>query len=129
MLEQREKYVRAWNDTMCKIWKERIIKFNAVRTGALLSSITVLPVRADGRFWDVTLQHTFLTYGLYVNYGTGREVFRGNGGDIGRDKNRVAKPWFSKAHYASYMKLREFYSDQAAQEAEQLIINRLTTSI
>lgn len=129
MKEDREKYIRAWNDTMCKIWRERLIKYGAVRTGALFSSIKALPIRADGRFWEVTLQHSFLTYGLYVNYGTGREVARGNGGDIGRDKVRQAKPWFSKAHYHSYMKLREFYSDQAAEEAAQLIIQKLTGTL
>ena len=59
----REKYLIGWNNTMIDIWKERIELLGVVDTGALLRSPIQLPIRADGRFYDVNLSQTFLEYG------------------------------------------------------------------
>ncbi len=53
----------------------------------------------------------FLEYGLWQDYGTGRETPRGNSGDIGRTKVRQRRKWFSRKYYASVMRLKEFYED------------------
>ena len=109
--QERQKFVNAFNDTMIKIWQEQITLLGVIDTGALLASPKALPVRADGRFFEVGLSQTFLEYGLWQDYGTGRETPRGNSGDIGRAKVRQRRKWFSRKYYASVMNLKEFYED------------------
>ena len=112
---EREKYVLAFNDTMLKIWQEQITLLNVIDTGRLLHSVRALPVRADGRFIEIGLSQAFLEYGLWQDFGTGKEIPRGNNGDIGREKRRVAKKWFSRKYYSSVLNLRDFLADNIGQ--------------
>ena len=86
--EERRKYVLAFNSTMIKIWRERIALLKVVDTGALYRSTVSVGLSTDGKVSAVTLSQAFNTYGLFQDYGTGREVPVGNPGDIGRDKVR-----------------------------------------
>lgn len=113
---EREKFISAFNDTMLKIWREQITLLGVIDTGRLLSSPKSVAVRADGRFIEATLSQGFLEYGLWQDFGTGKEIPRGNSGDIGREKKRVAKKWFSKKYYASVMRINEFFADNLGQE-------------
>lgn len=113
---EREKFVTAFNETMLKIWKEQITLLDVIDTGALLASPKSLPLRADGRFMELGLSQSFLEYGLWQNFGTGKETPRGNKGDMGRKKVRQKKPWFSRKYYASVMNLRDFLADNMAKE-------------
>lgn len=115
-LEERAKFVGGFNGTMIDIWKEKIVDMGVIDTGALLDSVTSLPVRADGRFSEVVLMQTFLEYGLWQDYGVGREVPRGNPGDIGRVKVRERRRWFSLKYYSSVMNLRDFMADSMGRE-------------
>ena len=111
-IEARQKFVTAFNDTMIRIWKEKITLLDVIDTGRLLHSVPiVLAMRADGRFFEVTLTQSFLEYGLWQDYGTGRETPRGNPGDIGRAKKRQRRKWFSTKYYASVMNIKEFYEE------------------
>ena len=111
-IDARQKYVTAFNDTMVKIWKEKITLLDVIDTGRLLHSVPiVLAMRADGRFFEVSLTQSFLEYGLWQDYGTGRETPRGNPGDIGRAKKRQRRKWFSTKYYASVMNIKEFYEE------------------
>ena len=47
-LEERAKFIGAFNGTMIDIWKEKIVDMDIIDTGSLLDSVTALPVRADG---------------------------------------------------------------------------------
>ena len=58
--QEREKFVMAFNDTMLRIWQEQITLLGVIDTGALLASPKSLPVRADGRFFEVGLSQSFL---------------------------------------------------------------------
>lgn len=107
--KEREKFVTAFNDTMVKIWQEQITLLDVIDTGALLASPKAVAMRADGRFFEVSLSQAFLEYGLWQDYGTGRETPRGNSGDIGRAKVRQRRKWFSRKYYASVMNIKEFY--------------------
>ena len=107
---EREKYVLAFNDTMLKIWQEQITLLNVIDTGRLLHSVS-----ADGRFIEIGLSQVFLEYGLWQDFGTGKEIPRGNSGDIGREKKRVAKKWFSRKYYSSVLNLRDFLADNIGQ--------------
>lgn len=113
---EREKFVTAFNETMLKIWKEQMTLLDVIDTGALLASSKSLPLRADGRFMELGLSQSFLEYGLWQNFGTGKEIPRGNNGDIGRERKRKKKPWFSRKYYASVMNLRDFLADNMAKE-------------
>ena len=119
--EQRQKYIEAFNATMIQIWQERITLLDVIDTAALLHSPLALPVRADGRFFEVSLSQEFIEYGLWQDYGVGRETPRGNSGDIGRKKVRKRRPWFSKKYYASVMNLRDFLADNIGKEFQGII--------
>lgn len=114
--KERQKYVLAWNDTMLRIWRERITLLGVIDTGALLRTFGAWEVRADGRYFEFTLSQSFLEYGLWQDYGTGRETPRGNSGDIGRAKVRQRRKWFSTKYYASVMNLRDFLADNVGRE-------------
>ena len=119
--EEREKYIKAWNETMLHIWQERITLLEVIDTGRLLASPVALPVRADGRCVEVTLSQEFLEYGLWQDYGVGRETPRGNSGDIGHAKVRQRRPWFSKRYYASVLNLRDFFGDNLGREFQGIL--------
>ena len=110
---EREKFVMAFNDTMLKIWQETLL--DVIDTGHLLHSVKAMPVRADGRFIEIGLSQLFTEYGLWQDFGTGKEIPRGNHGDIGREKKRVAKKWFSRKYYSSVLNLRDFLADNIGQ--------------
>jgi hypothetical protein len=114
--QEREKFVTAFNDTMLRIWQEQITLLGVIDTGALLASPKALPLRADGRFFEVGLSQSFLEYGLWQDYGTGRETPRGNSGDLGRAKKRQRRRWFSRKYYASVMNLKEFLEENIGKE-------------
>ena len=119
--DARQKYILAFNATMLEIWKERITLLEVIDTGLLLRSPLSLSVKADGRFFEVTLSQAFLEYGLWQDYGVGREPPRGNSGDIGRRKVRQRRPWFSKKYYASVLNLRDFLGENIGQEFQGII--------
>ena len=123
--EEREKFVFAFNRTMITIWCEQITLLNVIDTGRLLRSLRALPVRADGRFIEIGLSQSFLEYGLWQNFGTGKEIPRGNSGDIGRERKRQKKPWFSRKYYASVMNLRDFLADNIAHEFVGIVARSL----
>ena len=115
-LEERQKYVSAFNDTMIRIWKEQITLLGVIDTGRLLQSPIAIRMNADGKFSEVHLSQAFLEYGLWQDYGTGKEVPRGNSGDLGRAKVRKARHWFSRKYYMSVMNIKEFMADSLGKE-------------
>ena len=123
--KEREKYVLAFNDTMLKIWREQITLLGVIDTGRLLSSPLAFPVHADGRFYEVSLTQAFLEYGLWQDFGTGKEIPRGNPGDIGRDRKRQPRPWFSRKYYASVMNIREFMAESIGEEFVGIVAKAL----
>lgn len=127
-IQERQKYVMAWNETMIKIWKEQITLLDVIDTGRLLNSPVSVRTQADGKFSEVQLSQAFLEYGLWQDYGTGKEVARGNPGDIGRDKKRQRKPWFSYKYYASVMNIKDFMADSLGRQFQGIIADALDSS-
>lgn len=115
-IDERQKYVSAFNDTMIKIWKEQITLLGVIDTGRLLLSPVSIGMSANGKFSEVLLSQAFLEYGLYQDYGTGGEVPRGNSGDLGREKKRQRRRWFSRKYYASVMNIKEFMAESLGKE-------------
>ena len=128
-VEQRRKYVTSFNATMVKIWREQMALLGVIDTGALYRSTIGISMTADGKFIDISLEQAFNTYGLFVDYGTGRNTPRGNPGDIGRANGRHRKRWFSRKYFASVMNIQEFYADSLGQEFCRAISNALNPDI
>ena len=125
-LQERQKFVSAFNDTMLRIWQEQITLLGVIDTAALLTLPKALPLRADGRFFEVGLSQSFLEYGLWQDYGTGLETPRGNSGDLGRAKRRQRRRWFSRKYYASVMNLKEFLETNIGAEFCGIISSALS---
>lgn len=119
-IDSRRKFVEAWNKTMIDIWKEQIFKLGVIDTNALYNSTVALKMKADGRFLDITLSHSFLEYGIWQDLGVGREVPHGNPGDIGRDKVRKPRRWLSPKYYSSIMNLRDFMAESLGNEFKSI---------
>lgn len=128
-VEERRKYVKAFNSTMVKIWREQNALLGAVRTGALYRSTVGVSMTADGKFIDISLSQAFNTYGLFVDYGTGKNTPRGNPGDIGKANGRKRKRWFSRKYYASVMNIQEFYADSVGREFCFAVSNALNPDV
>lgn len=123
--EERQKYVLAFNETMIKIWKEQITLLGVIDTGRLLDSPISIGVGADGKFTQVELSQAFLEYGLWQDYGTGKETPRGNSGDLGRPKKRKRRRWFSRKYYASVMNIKEFYEENIGRDFMGIVCDAL----
>ena len=61
-VEERRKYVMAFNATMVKIWREQMALLGVIDTGALYRSTVGVLLTADGKFIDITLSQAFNTY-------------------------------------------------------------------
>ena len=128
-VEQRRKYVTAFNTTMVKIWREQMALLGVIDTGALYRSTVGISMTADGKDFSDLGYTVSLTYGLFVDYGTGRNTPRGNPGDIGKANGRHRKRWFSRKYFASVMNIQEFYADSLGQEFCRAISNALNPDI
>ena len=124
-IEERAKYVSAFNDTMIQIWKEQITLLGVIDTGRLLNSPVVVRTSADGKISEVHLSQAFLEYGLWQDYGTGKEVPRGNSGDLGKPKVRKERHWFSRKYYMSVMNIKEFMADSLGRQFQGIIADAL----
>lgn len=132
-IEARRKYAKAFNDTLIAIWKERVVKLGIfsgrkLKDGALnlYGSILASQLKVNSDFTEMFFEQKFNEYGIYVDAGTGREVYKGNPGDIGRDKKRVAKKWFYPKYYMSFANIRDFMAENLGQQVASVITNALT---
>lgn len=128
-LQERQKYVQAFNSTMIKIWREQIALLGVIDTGALYRSTLAVRMNADGKYTSITLEQSFNLYGLFVDYATGSNTPRGNPGDLGRDNARKRRRWFSRKYYASVMNIRDFYADNLGRDLADTVSNALTRNI
>lgn len=108
---------------MIKIWTERITLLQVFDTGSLYHSVRQHTMMMNPDVSDFTLEQQFLTYGLWQNYGVGRETPRGNSGDIGRQKIRRKRPWFDRKYFGSVYKIRDFMADSFSQQYIALFSN------
>ena len=124
-LREREKYINAFNDTMVKIWKEQIILLGVIDTGQLLESLIGIRCDKNDKITAITLSQSFLEYGLWQDYGTGRETPRGNSGDIGHAKVRQKRPWMSRKFFSSFMNLKDFMAESLGREFVGMVSDAL----
>lgn len=110
---------------MIDIWCDQIISLGVIDTRELLFSPMALPIRSDGRFYDFSLTQQFIEYGLWQDLGTGREVAIGNPGDIGREKKRERRRWYSVKYYSSVLRLRDFLGRSLGDEFKSILTDAL----
>lgn len=127
-IEDRRKFVEAWNDLMIQIWQEQIIKLGVIDTRALLSSTMKFPVKADGRYMELHLAQSFLEYGLWQDLGTGREVKKGNPGDIGRAKVRERRRWYSVKYFRSVNRLAKVLGQMLGEDFKAMMASALSAN-
>ena len=125
-VRQRQLFVEAFNATQIMMWQEQITLLDVIDTGALLNSVAGIRCDHNGKVTVVTLEQEFLEYGLFQEYGTGRETPRGNSGDIGHEKVRQRRPWMSKKLFASVMKLKEMFADSMGREFCGIVADALS---
>lgn len=125
-IEARRKFILAFNSTMLKIWMEKISFFGVVKSGTLFRSLEAKKPILNADATEFRLDQEFMTYGIWQNYGVGKEVYRGNPGDIGRPKLREKRPWFDIKYYASVMKLRDFLGESLSQQYIAMMSNALS---
>ena len=101
----RDAYIKAWAHTMVNIWTEKILSYGAYDTGDLYESVRLLPMTGEKDF--KAIEHIFNRYGIYVDQGSGKEMKKGNSGDLGFTPEREPKPWFSGRYYYYVKKLAE----------------------
>ncbi len=124
-LKERERYVRAYNNTMVRIWKEKLSYLDVIDTGSLYNSVVGVSMNADSKFTSVSLQQEFSEYGIYQERGTGKNTRKGNPGDIGHENRRKKKKWMMRKHFASMFNLREFMADSLGKQTCLAITNAL----
>lgn len=103
-----ELYVREWHRMMSKIWLDRLALLGVYHRGSLRESVADAGTKRleFGGEYEVHATYGFLTYGMFVDAGTGKYYKRGNGGDLkfldkkyraerGYGKMRERRPWFS----------------------------------
>ncbi len=131
LINERAKYVRAFNDTMVRIWREQINLLGVIDTGALYRSTMGVRMTADGKFTQITLEQSFNAYGIFVDYGTGSNTPRGNSGDLGDGyvNRRKRRRWFSRKYYASVMNIQEFYADHLGRQFCKVVSNALNPDV
>lgn len=112
----RRQWVQGFNDLMIKMWQEQIIALGVIDTSSLYRSVKIVKSQANDTVTEVMLGYSFNEYGIYVDRGTGRETPRGNPGDIGREKRRVPRPWFSKKFFKSYYSITRYFARSLGEE-------------
>ena len=125
-LEARKKFIDSYNDTQIRIWKDRIRMLQAVRSGALLRSPAPAIKLYDADVSNVTLAQSFIDYGIWVNFGVGREMPAGQRLPEGSRPRRRAKRWFDKSYYRSVFNLRDFMARSFGRRAVGLIARALS---
>ena len=124
--QTRQEYIDDFAPMMVTIWREKLSKLKAMRTCNLFSSVSTLETKSDAEVSRVLMRFSFRQYGHYVQRGVGREVPRGNGGDIGRAKVRRRKEWYQPKYAGSVHRLREFFAKSFSLEAIGIINTTLT---
>lgn len=124
---------------MIKIWRDRLGNFglskksdHPLRTAGLFFEMSKEGLVARNAFTDLRYSFSHREYGIYVERGTGRGVFRGNAGDIGREnlrrKNRIkagrdVRPWRSRPLRRSLYNLRDFLAESLGIEFVEIVEN------
>lgn len=123
---ERAKYINAFVKTQMMIWQDRIEQLGVIDTGQLFASVPGgASMATNNDYTNAEFALTFLEYGLWQNYGTGKETPRGNTGDIGRAKVRKVRKWMSKPLARSLFNIRDFFARNIGREFMGIVTDAL----
>lgn len=114
----KKQTLQAWADVTIQMWEEKVLMLDVWDEGFLYKSF-VNHVLAQSSGDVQRIDYVFKLYGIYSDMGVGREVSRGNSGDLeeyayfnygsmSHQLKRKAKPWYSSIFYREMKKLSEY---------------------
>ena len=124
--EARERYAEAFDRTMIKIWREKLLldrKTRAYRSGSLWNSVAHrFRFKSNESATAFEFGFKYSEYGIYVERGTGRGYYYGNGGDIGPYiKVRDKRPWMHPKYFMSVCNIRDFMCESLGLQAVNVV--------
>ncbi len=121
-----QQYLLAWASMMITIWEEKLIMLDVNDTWELYNSlISHIIVHSGGD--GAKIEFAFRKYGIYVNEGSGGEMYYDNPGMV--DSARIEKPWFDKGFFKSIYALRRDVARIYGEIAAQNIVFNLKNTI
>lgn len=116
--------IAAWADIVIQKFHAKITELKVYDKGNLDHSLMQELLVNAGPDID-KIEFTFKLYGIFVDMGVGKEISKGNSGDLGFTPTRQPKEWFSKKYYGQVMKLREILMEQYSKAITFSMINTL----
>ncbi len=116
--------INAWADIVLEKWHAKITELKVYYRGLLNDSLLNEMLVNAGNDID-KIEFSFKLYGIFVDMGVGREMSKGNSGDLGFTPTRQPKEWYSKKYYGQVMRLREILMEQYAKAITFSMINTL----
>ena len=116
--------IKAWADIVIQKFHAKITELKVYDKGNLDHSLIHEMLVNAGT--DIEkIEFAFKLYGIFVDMGVGKEMSKGNSGDLGFTPTRVPKEWFSKKYYGQVMKLREILMEQYSKAITFSMINTM----
>lgn len=120
--------ISAWADIVLEKWHNKLTELKVYDQGYLYDSLLYDLLRNAGE--DIQkIEFSFKLYGIYVDMGVGREIHKGNSGDLGFTPARQPKEWFSKKFYGQVMKLKELLIDRYGKSIAYNLMNTMTENL
>lgn len=119
-----EATIKAWADIVIQKWKNKIVDLQVWDTGALYRSLLFNLIMGAGDNVE-RIEFSFALYGVFVDAGHGREISKGNPGDLGFTPDRKPKLWYSRILWAETKNLSEILTDRYSEAAVKMIINSI----
>jgi hypothetical protein len=117
-------FYQGWADIVLKLWKRKILDMDVWYSGQLYESlVSHVVTQSNG---DVAkIEFFFLYYGRFSDMGVGREVFRGNEGDLGFSPKRKRKMWYSNVFWGAVKDLSRIVAEKYGKDASKRIVYAL----
>lgn len=116
--------IRAWAEITLNIWRDRITELKIYESGELMRSLENTLYTSAGNSVE-KVEFAFKLYGIFVDMGVGREISKGNGGDLGFTPVRKRKEWYSRVFYREVMRLKEILAEKYGQEIAKQVVHSM----
>lgn len=118
--------VDAWAKITVERWKAELNRLNVFSTGALYESFSH---EITGGESPEVVRFRFNDYGIYVNFGVGKEFKVGNKGDLGMTPGRQEKRWYSPVIYREVNILSRILAEKYGMKAANSIVSAIRSQI
>ena len=121
MSDNQTEFYTGWAEIVLKLWKRKIMDMEVWHSGQLFDSLVHHVItQANGNV--AMIEFFFLMYGRFQDMGVGREVFKGNSGDLGFTPKRKRKMWYSKVFWGSVQDLARIVAEKYGKDAARSIV-------